>query len=201
MTTTNKIALLVALVVYVSFALTVSMVVPRFRPGFPGARGVRLFVVLSLVLFAGMVASVVAFAHEKPGPPRASTAPANSSATTASTSTTAAPSTSTSTSQTSPGTAAHGQQLAASLGCSSCHSLDGSSGVGPTWKGLAGSQVTLTDGSTVSADSAYLLRAIRDPDAQIVKGFKAGVMSSVIRPGSVSVQDAQDLVAFIQQRR
>jgi cytochrome c oxidase subunit 2 len=94
-----------------------------------------------------------------------------------------------------------GRQLASSLGCGSCHSLDGSPGAGPTWKGLAGSKVTLSDGSTITADSAYLLQSIRQPDAQVVKGYGPGIMSSVIKPGSVSAQDAKDLVAFIQQLR
>jgi cytochrome c2 len=206
-TTTNKLALLGALIVYVGFALTVSMLVPRFRPGFPGQHGVRLFALVSVVLFAGMIGAVVAFANEEPGPPRPTTAAAGAPvAPTASTVTPPAGSTGTTSASgaataSAAGDAARGRQLAASLGCTSCHSLDGSAGIGPTWKGLAGSTVALSNGSTVSADSAYLLQSIRNPDAQIVKGYRAGVMSAVIRPGSVSVQDANDLVAYIQQLR
>lgn len=47
-------------------------------------------------------------------------------------------------------------RLANQRGCLSCHSTDGSSGVGPTWKGLAGSAVRLANGSTVTADGEYL---------------------------------------------
>lgn len=64
-----------------------------------------------------------------------------------------------------------GRTLVGELGCASCHSIDGSSRVGPTWKGLAGSQVRLSDGSTVTADRDYLTRAIADPTAQVVDGY------------------------------
>jgi cytochrome c oxidase subunit 2 len=66
---------------------------------------------------------------------------------------------------------ATGQSLAQSKGCTACHSVDGSSGVGPSWKGLYGKQETLADGSVVLADEAYLKRSIRDPAAQVVKGY------------------------------
>jgi cytochrome c oxidase subunit 2 len=96
------------------------------------------------------------------------------------------------------GPVARGEALYASKGCKSCHSLDGSAGVGPTWKGLAGSRVKLADGKTVSADDRYLLRAIEDPNKQIVAGYKPGVMTATIPPGSISPADAKDLVAYIK---
>jgi cytochrome c oxidase subunit 2 len=96
------------------------------------------------------------------------------------------------------GLADRGAALYESKGCHSCHSIDGSSGAGPTFAKLAGSTVTLTDGSTVTADSAYLTESIEKPDAQIVKGFQKGVMSATIAPGSVSQDDARALVAYIQ---
>ena len=94
-----------------------------------------------------------------------------------------------------------GKGLYTSKGCNACHSLDGSSGVGPTWKGLAGSTVKLTNGDTVTADAIYLRSSIEDPDKQIVAGFTAGVMSGTIPPGSVSSPDAKALVAFIESVR
>jgi cytochrome c oxidase subunit II len=76
---------------------------------------------------------------------------------------------------TSPGAGAtleaKGQSLAQSKGCTACHSVDGSPGVGPTWKGLYGRQETLADGSVVTANEEYLKKSIRDPAAQIVKGY------------------------------
>jgi mono/diheme cytochrome c family protein len=67
--------------------------------------------------------------------------------------------------------AATGQQLATTNGCTGCHSIDGAAGAGPTWQGLYGHEVTLSDGSTVTADDAYIAESIHDPSAQIVEGF------------------------------
>ena len=69
-----------------------------------------------------------------------------------------------------------GQQLVQQYGCTTCHSLDGSTKTGPTWKGLAGHQVELQDGTTITADTAYLIQSILEPNFHIVKGFPASVM-------------------------
>lgn len=70
--------------------------------------------------------------------------------------------------------AARGAELAQQLGCLGCHSLDGSRRVGPTLKGLFGvPRDVLRNGAkmTVTADTAYLTRAIVDPSAEIVDGY------------------------------
>jgi mono/diheme cytochrome c family protein len=97
-----------------------------------------------------------------------------------------------------PGLAGKGQKLYASLGCQACHTTDGSKSTGPSFKGLYGRQTKLTNGTTVSANMAYLLDSIRDPDKQIVSGYQPGIMSSAIKPGAVSVADAKALIAFIR---
>lgn len=96
------------------------------------------------------------------------------------------------------GGAARGKSLYSSLGCQACHSLDGSKGIGPTFKGLAGSQVNLVGGQTVTADDAFLLESILDPDKQIVSGYQAGVMSATIKPRQVAEADAKAIVDFIK---
>jgi len=53
----------------------------------------------------------------------------------------------------------------------------------------------------VSADAAYLASSIEDPDAQIVQGYSAGIMSAVVKPGSVPAADVAALVAFIESLR
>ncbi|MEN3362802.1 MAG: cytochrome c oxidase subunit [Burkholderiales bacterium] len=64
-----------------------------------------------------------------------------------------------------------GKTLAQSKGCVACHSLDGSPGVGPTWKGLYGKTETMADGSTALVDDAYLKDEIANPSKRVVKGF------------------------------
>ncbi|TCP08649.1 cytochrome c oxidase subunit II [Caldimonas thermodepolymerans] len=66
---------------------------------------------------------------------------------------------------------ARGQALAQAKGCTACHTVDGSAGVGPTWKGLFGKTETFTDGSTALVDEEFLRGFILDPQARNVKGF------------------------------
>jgi len=96
--------------------------------------------------------------------------------------------------------AGSGEQLYRQYACASCHSLDGDDGTGPSFKGLAGSTVTLAGGKTVEADAAYLERAITDPDAEVVKGFNAGLMSASVDGFDLQdkPEDVRKLVEFIQ---
>jgi cytochrome c oxidase subunit 2 len=64
-----------------------------------------------------------------------------------------------------------GREIAATAGCVACHGSNGEGGAGPKWFGLAGSTVTLDNGSTVVADTTYLHDAITDPEKQRVKGY------------------------------
>jgi mono/diheme cytochrome c family protein len=93
-----------------------------------------------------------------------------------------------------------GEELWSSSGCAGCHSVDGSAGVGPTMQGLAGSTVTLDDGSTVTAGHEYLARSITDPDAQVPEGQKAGIMSGAVASQDFASrqEDVDALVAYIE---
>lgn len=102
-----------------------------------------------------------------------------------------------------PALVARGKALYASDGCSACHSLTGAAGVGPSLGGSAGRTVTLANGQTVTADDTYLQRSITDPDAQVVRGYRAGVMSAAIMGYDLSSKpgDVRALVAFIKSHR
>jgi cytochrome c oxidase subunit II len=89
--------------------------------------------------------------------------------------------------------AAEGLELAKSNGCMTCHSVDGRKSVGPTWQGLYGSEVVLSDGTTVTADDAYLTHAIEDPGDQIVEGF-TGVMPE----RDLSSDEVAKIVAYLR---
>jgi cytochrome c oxidase subunit 2 len=63
--------------------------------------------------------------------------------------------------------------------CSACHSLDGSKGTGPTWKGLFVKQgdkfvgrqrevIEGTDKKTITVDDAYIVESILDPRKKLV---------------------------------
>ena len=64
-----------------------------------------------------------------------------------------------------------GKKVYETRGCKTCHSIDGTPKVGPTWKGLFGSQRTFADGSTGTADENYIKQSILEPNSQIVQGF------------------------------
>lgn len=90
-----------------------------------------------------------------------------------------------------------GGDLYKSVGCSACHSLDGSKGTGPSFKGLYGKMETLTDGQ-VKVDENYLVESIHDPKAKIVQGF-GPVMPSY--KGQVEGEMLDAIVAFIKEQK
>lgn len=71
---------------------------------------------------------------------------------------------------------ARGELIYKKRGCSQCHSLDGKSGTGPTYKGTYGTE-QMTDKGPVVVDENYIRESILNPMAKIRDGYK-GVMPS-----------------------
>jgi len=88
-----------------------------------------------------------------------------------------------------------GAQIYRSAQCYTCHSVDGSPGTGPTWRGMYNHPVTLTDGTTVIADENYLRRSILEPNAQVVRGFNP-VMPTY--RGSLTEWQLSDLIEYMK---
>ncbi|MGH8627428.1 MAG: cytochrome c oxidase subunit II [Gammaproteobacteria bacterium] len=84
-----------------------------------------------------------------------------------------------------------GRKLAQDQGCLACHSVDGSPGAGPTWKGLYGKTETLADGSTAVVDDEYLKESITNPGATVVKGY-----DPLMPPYQLSREDLDALIAY-----
>jgi len=89
-----------------------------------------------------------------------------------------------------------GQQLVQQYGCTTCHSLDGSIKIGPSWKELYESTVTLDDGSTIFADQAYLTSSILEPNLYVHEGFPSNVMPSFNE--ILDQTQVESIVAFIE---
>ncbi len=92
------------------------------------------------------------------------------------------------------GDADSGRRLAVERNCVSCHSADGSAGVGPTWRGLYGSTERLVDGRAVEVDDDYLARSIREPGAEVVVGFDVVEMPAI----ELGPAEIDDLLAYIR---
>jgi cytochrome c oxidase subunit 2 len=92
-----------------------------------------------------------------------------------------------------------GELFVQQFGCLACHSLDGSDSIGPTWKGVFGSEEQLEDGSTVLVEHDYLLKSIRSPGVQIVAGFQNVMPESIA--ADMTDEQIEDVIAFIESLR
>jgi cytochrome c oxidase subunit II len=80
-------------------------------------------------------------------------------------------------------------------GCSTCHTNNGSTLVGPSFLGLMGSTREFEDGSSIVADENYLRESMLNPLAKIVKGFPP--VMAVDGGATLSDEERSFLVAYI----
>jgi cytochrome c oxidase subunit 2 len=82
--------------------------------------------------------------------------------------------------------------------CITCHSVDGSQKVGPSFKGLWGrKEVVIVDGKEleVTVDENYVRESIENPNAKLVKGF-GPVMPTY--KGLISEAELNELMAYLK---
>lgn len=91
---------------------------------------------------------------------------------------------------------ARGDLWSQQFGCRACHSIDGTPLVGPTWKGVFGEQVLLTDGTSALVDRAYIIESIRQPGAKIVAGFQDLMPANI--GADLTDEQIDDIIAFIE---
>jgi cytochrome c oxidase subunit 2 len=91
--------------------------------------------------------------------------------------------------------AQNGERLFASMGCNACHSGNAAAR-GPNLAGVYGSKLTLTDGSQVLVNDAYLRDAILNPSQHVTAGF-APIMPTY--QGQISEDGLIDLVEYLKQ--
>jgi cytochrome c oxidase subunit II len=87
-----------------------------------------------------------------------------------------------------------GERLFASLSCNACHNTRPDAR-GPSLVGVYGSQLTLQNGETVTADDAYLRQAILDPAQHVTQGYTP-IMPTY--QGQVSEDGVIALVQYIK---
>lgn len=90
--------------------------------------------------------------------------------------------------------AARGERLYTANACQTCHSLDGTRLVGPSFAGLYGMERQFEDASSVTADDEYIIESITNPSAKIVEGYN-NVMPQY---DYLSEGELQSLLEFIK---
>ena len=83
--------------------------------------------------------------------------------------------------------------------CLTCHSLDGSKIIGPSFKGLYGRKtIVVTDAGEKEIESTddYIKRSILDPNAEIVKGYNKGLMQSYKE--KINAEDLDKIVDYFK---
>lgn len=94
--------------------------------------------------------------------------------------------------------------------CIGCHSVDGSTGAGPTWLGIYGRDEMLDDGSSVTVLEDYIRESILLPNEKLVDGFQPNLMpqtyeelfaekqAEILAAEGVEIDIIADLIAFMQ---
>jgi len=92
-----------------------------------------------------------------------------------------------------------GENLLKANACLSCHSIDGSKLVGPSFKGFFGGEAEIVENGeekTVEKNIDYFKNSIIDPDLQVVKGYNEGMM--VPYPDKFSDEDYENMIEYIK---
>lgn len=62
-------------------------------------------------------------------------------------------------------------------GCNACHTVDGSDGTGPSWKGVWGQTRNFAKGDSAVMDMNYVRESIIEPEKHIVEGYPNQMVS------------------------
>ncbi|MCB0327741.1 MAG: cytochrome c oxidase subunit II [Bdellovibrionales bacterium] len=88
-----------------------------------------------------------------------------------------------------------GEKIYARNACNTCHSIDGSSMIGPSWRNIWSSSQNLSDGSSVVVDENYIRESILYPQKKIRAGYQ-GVMPSY--QGLLKENEIEGVIAYIK---
>ncbi len=92
-----------------------------------------------------------------------------------------------------------GRELVEKKACTTCHSLDGSRKVAPSFLNIYGRQTTVLakgtkDKRSFQADEAYLRRSILEPDAELVTGYHFSMMPQI----KMETNEVDAILAFLK---
>jgi cytochrome c oxidase subunit 2 len=93
-----------------------------------------------------------------------------------------------------------GLQVLKKNACMTCHSMDGSKIVGPSFKAIMGKSEKVKDASgkvsTITVDEAYIKTSIFEPDLQIVDGYNKGLMISY--KDRINEEEIKEIVKYLE---
>ncbi|MBN8549213.1 MAG: cytochrome c oxidase subunit II [Deltaproteobacteria bacterium] len=89
-----------------------------------------------------------------------------------------------------------GKALYKEKACVSCHTLDGSPLVGPTFLNIIGRKEKWTNGVEYTVDENYIHESILEPNKHIVAGYQPNVMPSFA--GQLNDEDINSIIAFMR---
>ena len=81
--------------------------------------------------------------------------------------------------------------------CNTCHSIDGTQGTGPSFKGIWGSEVIHEVNDPGNLDENYIRESILYPQKNIVKGFPSGNMPTF--KGLIRDREIQGIIEYIKE--
>jgi cytochrome c oxidase subunit 2 len=93
-----------------------------------------------------------------------------------------------------------GKQVYEKYQCATCHSLDGTPRVGPSWKGLWGkNEPVLEDGAEkqIDVDENYIRESILNPAKKVVKGFGPPTAMQSYQ-GQINDDQINGVIAFLK---
>lgn len=88
-----------------------------------------------------------------------------------------------------------GARLYDRKGCASCHSIDGSRVVGPSFKGIWGRTQQFEDGSSLVVDAEYIRESILAPQTRVVKGYPNSMNSFA---GQLTEKEIDSIIEFFK---
>ncbi len=183
LSTSHEIGLAGFAAVFIAFALASALLIPRWRPDFPGSRGRKWFVLATLLLFVAMLFAVETFAKEEEegheATPTTETQPTESE-----------PAPGPPPPPAAQGNPAAGKAVFASQGCGGCHVF--------TAAGTNGQIGPNLDEALKGKDAAFIRESIVEPNAEIAQGYQPNVMPQDFGQ-KLSEKQQNDLVAFLTQ--
>ena len=178
LSSSHKLGLALVAAIFIVFALVSALVIPRWRPEFPGRRR-GVFLGLTVAMFLGMMTAVVIFGRES------AESEASGSSEQKTTSTQPSPSPPTKPS----GNPAAGKQGFAANGCASCHTFTRAGATGTIGPNLS----KVLKGKT----AAFIRQSVVDPNAVIAPGYQPNIMPQDFGQ-KLSTAQLNNLIAFLQ---